>query len=87
MKETFGGKTKGSYFLAGAIFLFYPPFVLLVIIYSVILIKLKRQLHPGEQSASAEEQPTRKNRSVLKMAIAIVVESFSFVAYPFSVKG
>ena len=55
---------------------FYTSFVLLVILYSVILIKLKRQAHPGEPSANAEEQRTRRIRSVLKMAIAIVVVFF-----------
>ena len=52
------------------IFIFIP--VLLVALYYIILIKLKKQAHPGEQSANAEEQSTRRNRNVLKMAIAIV---------------
>ena len=57
LKQTFGGTTKGNYFRAGAIVLLYTPFVLLVILYSIILIKLKKQPHPGER------QPTlKKNR-------------------------
>ena len=64
------------YLLSTYIFSFYIPFVVLVILYSIILIKLKKQAHPGEQSASAEEQRTRRNRNVLKMTVAIVVVFF-----------
>ena len=75
-QEAFEGSTYPNYLLAGAIVFFYTPFVLLVILYSIIMIKLKTQVHPGEQSANAEEQRTRRNRNVLKMAIAIVVVFF-----------
>ena len=68
--------SSGSYALSISIFSFYIPFVILVIFYSIILIKLKKQAHPGVQSASAEEQRTRRNRNVLKMAVAIVVAFF-----------
>ena len=61
------------------------PFVVLVILYSIILIKLKKQAHPGEQLASAEEQRTRTNRNVLKMTIAIVV-AFFICWIPFSIQ-
>ena len=70
--------------LSGFIFFYYIPFVVLVILYSVILIKLKRQVHPGEQSASAEEQRRRRNRNVLKMTVAIVV-AFFICWIPFSI--
>ena len=75
-QEAFGGNTYPNYFLAGAIVFFYIPFVLLVILYSIIVIKLKKQAHPGEQSANAEEQRARRNRNALKMATAIVVVFF-----------
>ena len=75
-RETFGENANRNYILVLAIMFFYTSFVLLVILYSVILIKLKRQAHPGEPSANAEEQRTRRIRSVLKMAIAIVVVFF-----------
>ena len=75
-QEAFGGNTYPNYVLAGAIVFFYIPFVLLVILYSDILIKLKNQVHPGEQSANAEQHRTRRNRNVLKMAITIVVVFF-----------
>ena len=55
--------------------------VQLVALYSIILIKLKKQAHPGEQSANAEEQRTRRNRNVLKMAIAIVFAFFHWTPY------
>ena len=75
-RETFGENANRNYILVLAIVFFYTSFVLLVILYSIILIKLKRQAHPGEPSANAEEQRTRRIRSVLKMAIAIVVVFF-----------
>ena len=48
---------------------FYIPITLLIILYSVILIKLKTQVHPGKQSVNAAS----RNRNVLKMATAIVI--------------
>ena len=45
--------------------------VLLVALYSIIMIKLKKQAHPGEQSANAEEQRTRRNINVLKTPYVI----------------
>ena len=74
---TFGEKSSSViYYLSASILVGYIPFVVLVILYSIILIKLKKQVHPGEQSASAEEQRTRRNRNVLKMTVAIVVAFF-----------
>ena len=70
------GSSVGIYLLSAYIFFYYIPFVVFVILYSIILIKLKKQVHPGEQSANAEEQRTRRNRNVLKMATAIVVVFF-----------
>ena len=64
------------------IFIFIPT-VQLVALYSIIMIKLKKQVHPGEQSANAEEQSTRRNRNVLKMAIAIVLLLFFFCRTPY----
>ncbi|CAH3193644.1 unnamed protein product [Porites evermanni] len=82
----FGEKSSFAiYLLSACILFFYIPFVVLVILYSIILIKLKKQVHPGEQSASAEEQRTRRNRNVLKMTIAIVV-AFFICWIPFSIQ-
>ena len=74
--KTFGEKSFVTYLLAGVSVFFYIPIILLVAVYSIILIKLKKQVHPGEQSANAEEQRTKRNRNVLKMAIAIVLAFF-----------
>ena len=74
--EFFGGSTFANYFLAVAVVFLCIPFVLVVILYSIILMKLKMQAHPGEQSVSGEEQRTRRNRNVLKMAVAIVAVFF-----------
>ena len=74
--KTFGEKSFVTYLLAGVSVFFYIPMILLVAVYSIILIKLKKQVHPGEQSANAEEQRTKSNRNVLKMAIAIVLAFF-----------
>ena len=73
--EIFGG-TFENYALAVVVVFFYIPFVLVVVLYSIILMKLKMQAHPGEQSVSGEEQRTRRNRNVLKMAVAIVAVFF-----------
>ena len=73
--EIFGG-TFENYALAVVVVFFYTPFVLVVVLYSIILMKLKMQAHPGEQSVSGEEQRTRRNRNVLKMAVAIFAVFF-----------
>ena len=76
-REAFGEKSSYAiYFLILAVVFVYIPTVLLVAFYSIIMIKLKKQAHPGEQSANAEEQRTRRNRNVLKMAVAIVAVFF-----------
>ena len=85
-RETLGANANRNFVLVVAIVFFYTPFVLLAILYSVILIKLKRQAHPGEASANAEEQRTRRIRNVLKMAIAINVVFF-ICWIPLSSKG
>ena len=47
------------------------------ILYSIILIKLiKQHVHPGEHSANAEEQRSRGNWNLLKMAFVIVFVFF-----------
>ena len=47
-------------------------FVLITILYSIILLKLKSQRIPSEQSNNAEKQRVRRNRNVLKMTFAVV---------------
>ena len=72
--EAFGESSSlANYFIALSVVLFYIPIVMLVILYSIIVIKLKSQKIPSEQSAIAEQQRAKRNRRVLKMAIAIVL--------------
>ena len=83
-KETFGDSSLANYFLAGFIVFIYLPIVLLAMLYFNILVKLRSQVHPGEQSTNVEEQRTRRNKSVTKMAIAIVL-GFVICWVPFNV--
>ena len=59
----------------------YITIVLLVILYSIILIKLKLQATPGEQSTNVEHQRKIRHKNVLRMAIAIVL-AFLFCCVP-----
>ena len=61
-----------SFSLAYQILFKCIPVLLLVILYSIIVIKPKTQAHPGEQSANTQQQRNRKNRNVLQMSIAII---------------
>ena len=69
--------------LAGSILFRYIPVMLLIILYSIIIIKLKTQKHPGEQSANTQQQRNRRNRNVLQLSIAIVLV-FVFCWLPFT---
>lgn len=83
--EAFGEYFSDAiYFLTLFVVFFYLPIAVLIILYSIILIKLKTQIFPGEQSVNAEQQRVRRNRKVLKMAIAIVV-AFVLCWVPFSI--
>ena len=71
--EAFGESSSfASFSLAYYVLFIYIPVLLLVILYSIIVIKLKTQAHPGEQSANTQQQRDRRNRNVLQMSIAIV---------------
>ena len=83
--EAFGESSSfASFSLAYYILFIYIPVLLLVILYSIIVIKLKTQAHPGEQSANTQQQRNRRNRSVLQMSIAIVTV-FVFCWLPYSI--
>ena len=74
--KAFGESSSfASFVLASYILFIYIPVLLLVILYSIIVIKLKTQAHPGEQSANSQQQRDRRNRSVLQISIAIVTVS------------
>ena len=61
------------YALAVYVVFIYVPIASLVILYSIIVLKLKSQKIPGEQSDNAEKQRAKRNGNALKMAIAIVL--------------
>ena len=72
-KKVFGDSSSyASFQLAYYILFIYIPVLLLAILYSIIFIKLKTQVHPGEQSTNNQQQRKRRNRNVLQMSIAIV---------------
>ena len=84
-EKAFGESSSFESFLLAYISLFiYIPVLLLVILYSIIVIKLKTQVHPGEQSANSQQQRDRRNRNVLQMSIAIVTV-FVFCCLPYSI--
>ena len=73
-KEVFGESSSfADYVLVDPILVTYIPLVLLVLIYSIILIKVKIQAHPGEQSANTQQQRNSRNRNVFQMSTAIVL--------------
>ena len=68
------GETFQSYFMVILIVFIFIPFVVIAILHIIIVLTLKSQKIPGEQSANAEvEQRRQRERKVLKMAIAIVL--------------
>ena len=72
-EKVFGESSSfASFLLAYYILFIYIPVLLLVILYSIVVIKLKTQAHPGEQSANSQQQRNRRNRNVLQMSVAIV---------------
>ena len=73
--EAFGeSSSEANYFLGRYVVLFYIPLVLITILYTIIVFKLKSQKFPSEQpAANAVEKRAKRNRNVLKLAIAIVL--------------
>jgi len=73
-EKTFGeSSTFGDFTLASVMLFKYIRVILLAFLYSIILMKLKTQQHPGEQSANTNQQRKRRNRNVLQMSIAIIL--------------
>ena len=83
--KAFGESSSfASFSLAYYVLFIYIPVLLLVILYSIVVIKLKTQVHPGEQFANSQQQRDRRNRNVLQMSIAIVTV-FVFCCLPYSI--
>lgn len=85
-REVFGETSfpRSSYAIAQSVVLFYVPFTLMAIMYSIIVLKLKSQKTPGEQSSNAERKRMQTERNVLMMAIAIVL-GFAVCWLPFNI--
>ena len=84
-EEAFGESvSRNDYGLAIYIVFLYTPTILLIIIYSIILIKLKLQKTPGQQSTDAEIQRNKRNTNALKLAIAILL-GLIFCKIPWSI--
>ena len=80
----------GVYFHVVQLLLDVISFALMIVLYSIIIFKLKSQKVPGEPSNNAEEQRARRHRKVLKMAVAIglaftlcwtPIDTYSFLSY------
>ena len=85
--EVFGEFSSHPYYmLAIIVVFFYTPLVLIAILYTIVYSKLKSQTIPGEQSANARQQREKRERNVLKMAIAIVL-GFAVCYLPYSIMG
>ncbi|XP_068686103.1 RYamide receptor-like [Montipora foliosa] len=84
-EEAFGESASLTDFvLAYYIVFVYTPIIVLIIIYSIILIKLKLQKTPGQQSTDAEIQRNKRNTNALKLAIAILL-GLTFCKFPWSI--
>ena len=62
----------------------YVPLVLIAILYFSIAVRIKSQKIPGEPSVNARKQRLKRERSVLKMSVAIVFV-FAVCWLPFSI--
>lgn len=67
------GKAMTVYFVILSITFFFFPVTILTIVYSIIIITLKRQKFPGNQSLKDKKRVAKRNRSVLRMVVAVVV--------------
>ena len=83
--EIFGESSSLQNYLVAmfAIFL-YTPLVLIAILYIIIYVKLKSHKIPGNGSINTGRQRLRRERNVLKMAVAVVL-GFAVCWLPFGV--
>ena len=85
--EIFGKSSSAEYYyLTLMVIIFYTPLVVIAILYTIVYVKLKSQTIPGEQSvvSAAERLRMKRERNVLKMAVAIVL-GFALCWVPFSI--
>ena len=62
----------------------YVPLVFIAIVYSAIALKIKSQKIPGEQPTNTREKRLKRERNVLKLAVAIVL-GFALCWLPLSI--
>lgn len=83
--DTFGESSNPLFFFLAVLAVFlYIPLALMIILYSIILVKLKSQRPPGEHSIKAKKQYIKRQRNVLKLAAAIVI-AFAVCWIPLSI--
>ena len=73
--KEFEGLGDGLSIALATLFVYFPS-ALLIILYATIFTKLKSQKIPGEGSTYSERERAKRNRNVLRMAVAIV---FTFI--------
>ena len=73
-----------NYILVMIIVFIYVPLVLIAILYFSIAVRIKSQKIPGEPSVDARKQRLKRERSVVKMSVAIVFV-FAVCWLPFSI--
>ena len=73
-----------NYILVMIIVFIFVPLVLIAILYFSIAVRIKSQKIPGEPSVDARKQRLKRERSVLKMSVAIVFV-FAVCWLPFSI--
>ncbi|XP_078343490.1 substance-K receptor-like [Oculina patagonica] len=84
-KEVYGDSWSfENHLLTISIACFFIPVVLIAVLYLIIYLKLKSQTISGEQSTNNRQQRLKRERNVLKMAIAIVL-GFAVCWLPFSI--
>ena len=82
LEEVFGvSSSYASFVLASYILFIYIPVLLLVILYSIIVIKLKTQAHQGKQSANSQQQRDRRNHFSCSFWIYYKVTIYIAYAY------
>lgn len=82
--ETFAEFFIAKYALACFVLFLCTPLLLVAILYIIIIVKLKSQNFPGEQSISSNQQRLKREQNVLKMSVAIVL-GFALCWVPFSI--
>ena len=85
-REVFGESVPFDvYILSIIVVVLLIPWVLIALLYIIIYLNLKLRKIPGAQSANAETQRKRRERNVLKMAVAIVL-GFAACWFPLAIQ-